>query len=162
MPKLKTKPVHKFVVRRLLKDYDSGMKLAEIAAKHKVSFSTISRVAAMSGRADRRNDRAAQLPVMKHLVAVAAEQFSVKPGDILKGAKVDRRHSKIKQVVCWVANKHYGYSLNSIKHSMGYLDHTTVMYAVERVSTLKALKFEALRLQLEVQRRPFEQPKSIS
>lgn len=146
------KPITKYVSGRVLADYDAGMTMVDMIAKHKLSFPTIKRIARQHDRPDRSIRTEVKPEDLKMTLELAATLFNVKQSQIIKGAQVDRYHSKVKQIVCWALKTHFKFSMKSISDRMNYKDHTTVLYAVDRVSKTKALKLQALRLQLELQR----------
>lgn len=153
------KPIAKYVSRRVVADYDAGMTMVDMIAKHKLSFPTIKRIVRLHDRPDREKRTEVKKESLQQTLELAEDLFTVKKSHIIKGAQIDRYHSKVKQIVCWVLKTHFQYSLKSIGDNMNYKDHTTVLYAVDRVSKTKALKLQALRLQLELQNREAQNKK---
>ncbi len=78
------------------------------------------------------------------LIAAAAEYYGVSP-DALAGRDRSREVSAARQVVMYLAREVAGASLAEIGEALGGRNHSTVLYAIERVADLVAADSEVRR-----------------
>lgn len=81
---------------------------------------------------------ATRRPSVRDIIAVVSAKYEISAVDIISS----RRHSKLvrcRQIVCYLANKHTYLSYPAIGRHVGGRDHTTALYAVQKMKWLLSI-----------------------